>query len=550
MLRRYAPFLAVVVVAIVVIILVGRSGGGSSKKHSSAPVQTGPSTAPVVFSPANKSKVHWGPNCDTTRGTVAVPLTYAPPCVAPFTGNNGGATAPGVTKTTITIALYQGQPDVVQENFFKRSGSDTSLAAERETTEQYIKFFEAHYETYGRHVKLVPIKATGAADDEAAAKADAIKVATQIHAFASFGGPAETSAYADQLAAEGVMCLGPCMLASTNQFAQQRADRIWLTFPSVDQLTAHWEEFLLNELNNRDAKFSGDPTFHDKKRVFGVMRFDENFAGIDQAGAKFVKELKRKGVNIAADVPYPLDLSRSEEIARNAIAKFKHAKVTTVIFAGDPLMPSSLTKEATLQKFFPEWVLLGAAYTDTTLFGRTYDQRQWTHAFGVSSLPVHVPESADPLAQVLVWQSGEPPAAKTFRDVVQAPLIFFTGLHLAGPRLTDETFREGLFRYPSRATNPTEFHLSWGNHGIWPYTDYFGGDDTTLIWWNPNAYGTDEVENPGKGMWEYSNGGKRYLPGQWPTGEPNVFDPATSVTQFTTLPPGQRPPSYPSPASH
>ena len=37
----------------------------------------------------------------------------------------------------------------------------------------------------------------------------------------------------------------------------------------------------------------------------------------------------------------------------------------------------------------------------------------------------------------------------------------------------------------------------------------------------------DEVGNEGKGMWEYARDGKRYLPGQWPKGEPPVFDPST-----------------------
>ena len=42
--------------------------------------------------------------------------------------------------------------------------------------------------------------------------------------------------------------------------------------------------------------------------------------------------------------------------------------------------------------------------------------------------------------------------------------------------------------------------------------------------------------------------GKRYLPGQWPKGEPPIFDPSTSLTQLDALPPGDLPPSYPSPA--
>lgn len=542
---RYAPLLAIVLAVVLVWALFGRSTDGGSKPAAGG----GPKGGPVVFSDATKNTVEWGPTCDTARGTVAVPLTYAPPCVAPFKGDNGGATASGVTGDAITIALYQAQPDILQQTFFQQTGSDASLSSELETVKQYVAFFESHYETYGRHVNIVPVKASGAPDDETAAKSDAIKVATEIHAFASWGGPGETAKYSEELAARGVLCLGDCMLAATSQFVAQQPDRIWLTFASVEQLSEHWAQFIERELAGRRAKWAGEPALQARTRVFGVVRFDENFAGLDQAGANFTKLLKAKGVGLAADVPYQLDLAKAQEDARNTIAKLKAAKVTTVVFAGDPVTPVSLTKEATAQKYFPEWVVLGAAYTDTSLFGRSYDQAQWKHAFGVSTLFVPTVPQADQLYNILVWQSGKPPAAKTFKVLVQAPLIFYAGLHLAGPRLTAQTFRDGLFRYPSALTMPTQLHISWGEHGIWPGVDYFGSDDATLIWWNPEAKGLDEVGNAGTGMWEYSRGGKRYLPGQWPSGEPEVFAPATSVVSFTTVPPRYAPPSYPSPAA-
>jgi Periplasmic binding protein len=545
-LLRYAPFVGIVVAIVLIWLLFGRTSDSNNATSPTTP--SGPSNGPVVFSAANKDSVKWGPSCDTTRGTVAVPLTYAPPCVKPFSGDNGGATAPGVTGDTITIALYQAQPDILQQTFFQQSGSDESLQTELQTVQQYVSFFESHYETYGRHVKIVPVKASGAPDDETAARSDAIKVATEIKAFASWGGPSQTAAYADELSSRGVLCIGDCLLAATDSYVKQSKDHVWLTFPSIEQLGEHWGQFLTRELVGRNAKFAGDPKMQTRKRVFGVVRFDESFAGLDQAGAGFVKQLRRQGVKIGAEIPYQLDLAKAQENARNMIAKLKAAKVTTVVFAGDPVTPSTLTKEATAQNYFPEWVVLGAAYTDTSLFGRTYDQRQWAHAFGVSTLPAPVKPEADQLYSILVWQSGKGPAAKTFKVLVQAPLIFYTALHLAGPNLTAETFRTGLFRFPSGQTHPTDLHISWGDHGVWPNTDYFGSDDATQIWWNPKATGEDEVGNSGEGMWEYSRNGKRYLPGQWPTGEPDIFNPATSIIQFKTLPPADQPPSYPSPA--
>src|ERR1039457_2513124 len=101
---RYLPFLAVIV-AIAVIAAVAPGATGSSPRAVSS---IGP--RPLTFDQARTQgvKVNWGPNCDTTTGRVAVPLSYAPPCVQPWRGgNNGGATAPGVTSDSLTLAVYQ-----------------------------------------------------------------------------------------------------------------------------------------------------------------------------------------------------------------------------------------------------------------------------------------------------------------------------------------------------------------------------------------------------------------------------------------------------------
>ena len=75
-------------------------------------------------------------------------------------------------------------------------------------------------------------------------------------------------------------------------------------------------QFLNRELVGRPAKFAGDEAMKTRKRVFGVVRFDESFAGLDQAGALFVKQLRRQGVPLGAEVPYKLDLAKAQENAK------------------------------------------------------------------------------------------------------------------------------------------------------------------------------------------------------------------------------------------
>jgi len=342
------------------------------------------------------------------------------------------------------------------------------------------------------------------------------------------------------------------VLAQPDAFIQSRGPHIWPTLASPEQASEHWAAFVGTQLAGGKAEFAGDPKLAKQKRRFGIVRYDDEPGTFDNSFKIFQGLLKDHGVKVSADVPYQLDLERAQETARTVIAALKDAKVTSVILAGDPVFPLFLTNEATAQNYFPEWVVMGYAYTDTALFGRLYNQQQWSHAFGVTLLPTRQLDDIDPLATILSWQTGQGPIAKTYRLLVQAPLILFTGLHLAGPNLTPETFRAGLFRFPAdRPTSPPYVHVSWGKHGIWPGTDYNAGDDAAVIFWDPKATGPDEVGADGTGMWRYALGGKRYMPNQWPekSGKVGLYDQGSSVVILDKLPADTAPPDYPAPSA-
>ena len=148
----------------------------------------------------------------------------------------------------------------------------------------YVDFFQSHYETWGRKIKVVTVKGSGAPDDEAAAKADAIKVATEVKAFASFGGPGQTSAYADELATRGVLCLGDCMLAASDAFAAQNAPNVWLTFPSTDQAAEHWSRFITRQVAGRNAEYAGDTPCTTASAPSASSASTRSFAGLDESG--------------------------------------------------------------------------------------------------------------------------------------------------------------------------------------------------------------------------------------------------------------------------
>jgi hypothetical protein len=255
------------------------------------------------------------------------------------------------------------------------------------------------------------------------------------------------------------------------------------------------------------------------------------------------------GVEVAEQILYPLDPSRAAELATNAVTKMQGAGVTTVLVQADPILLPAFTKEATKQEWYPEWVLGGSPFIDTTAFARTFDPDQWEHAFGISYFPPQTVTDINPPVRLYEWFHGErPPVVATLPLLLIYPQVtlFFTGLEYAGPDLTAETFRNGLFVMPPTARATTQPSVSYGEHR-WEEPEYAGIDDMVELWWDADAEGVDEAGEEGTGMYRYANGATRYLVDEWDDSE-SVFKQEGSITIIEELPEDEQPPDYPSPA--
>src|SRR5690606_19558995 len=143
----------------------------------------------------------------------------------------------------------------------------------------------------------------------------------------------------------------------------------------------------------------------------------------------------------------------------------------------------------------PEWIIGGSALLDTAAFGRTYDQQQWAHAFGISSLPATTDSVAfDTLYE---WYFGEEAPAKDSEGVLWPGMaVLFTSIQNAGPNLTTETMRQGMYQFAPQGNAITNPSFSYGNHGLYPTiegADHGGIDDFTEFWWDPDEPGLDEL---------------------------------------------------------
>ncbi len=551
-LRRWGPIAAIVAVIAIVIGVVAFSGGDDDDPSGTDSAASddggsdgGDGDAPdgaISFSSAEEQGIlddlTFEESCDMETGVVSMPNAFAPECFANV-DDNGGATAPGVTEDTIKVVVYVApDTDPVLDFITAPINADDTNEQIKATYQGYADMYNAVYQTYGRTVELEFLDGSGQSADEVQARADAVKAMEEMGAFAVWGGPVLSNAWTEEIKARGGVCIGCPALRDAEP-------SVFTITPSASQLSQHFVEYLSKKLAGKPAEHAGDESMHGTERVFGQLYIDTGSQDVQDGLDETQALLDEAGIEFVEKIGYELDPGTLAEQASTAIARLQAAGVTTVIIGGDPIAPKTFTEVATQQGYFPEWILNGAALQDTTAFGRTYDQEQWSHAFGLSSLAARVVNGLGDAERLYQWWAGEYPPAVDSAGVLQPnPAMFFLGVQGAGPNLTAETFRQGMFSYPPGRSTVTQQVISYGDHGLWDGDDYAGIDDMTELWWDPTVEGPDEIRKDGVGMYRYVDGGTRYLIGDWPD-DLRVFDPEGTSTVYQELPPGEEVPDVP-----
>ena len=530
----------------------GTASSAATSGGSGTPGNTTATSVPITYAQAKvegrTSAYAWGSACDHNTGRYKMPIYDAPPCVpVPAAGtSNGGATAPGVSGNAVNVVYYVAQAGGLASAISAAAGTPAQALA---TVQQYtVTMFNRIFELYGRHVNLIPFTASGAATDPVAAHADAITVAQQLHAFASIGGPVQTPAYQDELARLHVFCMG-CGDSSTYGEIQRNAPYQWANLPTADTSLFETFGYVVAQLNGKRAIWAGDAAFRSRTRTFTVV--SETSEPPSPGTAELTKELTQRikdghiRVASTSGLTYTLDLATLPTQAATIAEKLRASGATSVIFAGDPIMPIYLTKACAAIDYYPEWIITGIVLTDTSALGRYYDQKEWAHAFGVSSLGVPTSGTAEEGNRLYRWWYGatSSPPSPAAPAIVPPILQTFTALQLAGPDLTPATYTTGLFRMPPAGGGPTTPLLAYGHQGAAPRPSYSSPADYTFLWYDATAKGPDEEGVAGTGLMRFVHGGARYRAGVVPAGAVPMFSVPGSVTAYEAPP--DQPPAYP-----
>ena len=451
-----------------------------------------------------------------------------------------------MTGDTITVVVYIApDTDPILDFITAAISNDDTGAQAKQTYQDYTDMMNALYQTYGRKVVLKFLDASGTSDNGTAARADAVKAVEELGAFAVWGGPVLAPAWTEEIKARGVICFGCPAIPDPGP----------VVFPIVasgQQTRMQLAEYITKKLGGKPAEHAGDPAMQTTTRVFGQIYINTPGSPAEQEAADLKKELADGGVDLSQQIPYTLDPATLQEQAAGVIQKLKAGG------RDDRDLERRSDRSEDLHRRGDEAELLAGVDLRRCRVGRHECLRAHVRPEAVGPCIRHQlarRTRLDPRSSSSTTSTRGTSAASLRRTTrtgcsTRSRRCSSPGLQAAGPKLTAETFRDGLFGSPTaEIAKPalTAPLITYGDHGLWPdKPDFYGIDDFTEIWWDPTATGEDEIRREGTGMMQFVDGGKRYRLGEW-TSDTKAFDKDGAVVIYDQLPPSETPPSYPPP---
>lgn len=439
----------------------------------------------------------------------------SPPCVNYWEGDNGGATSKGVTRDEIRIA-WPG-----------------TRWNEREYIEPIVAHFNARYELYGRKLTLIesPAVPTGQPSPEQQ-QAKATKEDDELKVFASIGyapvHEAPTPHYFDELASRGIVSVDyPTTYRSEREDFSRKRPYQWSYMPALDEMLIHTAEWACKSLVGRPAAFAG-PQYQASTRKWGVIRELARHTAPDVA--PLVNGLRRCGaeVKVYESDTTKFDASRSSE--RVLTGSMQTDGITTAICVCQVQLTQIFIANNN-SGYRPEWILPGLGGAGDDLGYNSFGGAQLDDFFGLTGNNKHTAVEDEPwywamreFAPDVAIQSEQGSSYQADR-LYRTLLLLASGIQMAGPRLTPETFERALYetRFPNPGcAGPPYFQACVG----FGPSDHSMVSDAAVVWFdpvgNPPEYRGGAAAGPGD--WCYERRGRRYFAGGWPRSLPEIYD--------------------------
>ena len=480
----------------------GSAEGGAERDVDATPIP-GERDVPAVDLPRTRRCVGDPPR--------QIEDPQSPPCVPFWEGDNGGATANGVTGNEIRVFIPAG---------------DYNGHVPQDVSEAMAAFFNRRFEFYGRKLSLLfPTEGDdgGEPEDQDAMAAHAISMGP----FAALGyANASARVYHTRMGQAGVVTTTGVL--GNDEWSESEmatfAPSVWSYQMAADRILVNLGEWTCKRLAGRDAVHGGDDVASAPRRFGVVIRpWSDQDEPLDTQPLE--DELARCSAKIESEMVNPTDDAQGR---LNTILQMQEQDVTSIFCLCNYFFWQQLMLTASSQDYHPEWLssTLGLHDVNHNIklpFAPGPDQTD--HVFGITVRPRQIRLEDEPFWWAVSEgdrsadgsRYTEATAAWTGGDAYRIMLLVASGIQMAGPTLTAETFEDGL----RRTTFPNPDHpIRAGAVG-------FSGSHAMTIdaaeWWYSSA-ARSPYPGDTPGTICYVDGGTRHRRGAWPSGPGASFD--------------------------
>ncbi|MEX2100483.1 MAG: ABC transporter substrate-binding protein [Acidimicrobiia bacterium] len=428
----------------------------------------------------------------------------SPPCMSErFTGDNGGATVPGVTATEIRIAVPY-------------------LMTHTDDEQALFAHFNERYEFHGRRLVLDPVDTSGFDSSPESRRALAREIAAR-EPFAVLGVQGSYEAFHRALAEAGIVSVvWPSFTAASEAFLGGLHPHVWAVNPTLEESLGATGALACTALNGKAARHGGEDV-RERTRRFGLLV--QSREGLHFTPGALTNALDGCGAPHGV-YEHDRDAGAIEVIVR----RMRDDGVTTVMCLCFNDAYDEATNAAEAVGYRPEWLHPGLDDGD---IGSEAPREQRGHTFGLTPKLRRITFFGGNRAQYQeqYWyhalKEASPqvePETSHFYTVYSQLLLLASGIQWAGPELTPRAFGAALvsLRYPNPGVGAAPWFQPAAGFGP---GDHALNSDFALFWWRNEAA---EVErSPGaKGQLCYVGNGRRFTAATMPRDADDlVFNP-------------------------
>ena len=455
----------------------------------------------------------------------------SPPCVASFTGDNGGATYQGVDTDEVRIIIYreggftrptsQGSESSPNGKCFDLGSPATADDDVEVRVHRALQhYFNDRYQTYNRLVRFVTCfsKSPVTVESRRAEAAQHVRD-WKPFAFVNLANLGYRTAYSEVMLRRGVLGFSSVPFQPSANF-ERSAPLLWSYMPSVEQFAKIYGSYLCQKVVPYPVSFSGNASDQGKPRKFGLLRTDNPAYQDLQRFAAIVRgQVEACGGQIVAEATYPFVYTTGAvsgarpNYGQENMLMFRDSGVTTVLWPGG--WEADHTKAAAAIGYRPEWVMAGDDQIDGYDMGQFQEPSVWQHAWLVSNVTREGQFEENLCYSAILEVDPDFPredAAYTcpLGKLYESLRLLFIGVQVAGPRLNPASVDKGYHAIPPVRSSDPRVAACFFEAG-----DYTCAKDAQASWWNPGS----QSRNGRQGCWRMAEGGRRYLAGGWPDGD-------------------------------